>query len=178
MKTTILISSIAALFLMMTSAVAPKYRSSDNKETAYFSSANLIPVGIKVVESGNTASFNFKKISSNSSSDKKVNEFDYLKFNVSDFTNNDNVEILNDEIAFDYLKFDVTKFAESSAFAHDDEIELPEQDLSYLKFNANKFVQNDDSNDISNLPTDEFSYLKFDVNKFSTNSSDNMPVSE
>jgi hypothetical protein len=178
MKTTILISSIAALFLIMTSAVAPTYRSTDNRETAYFSSANFIPVGNNAVESGNTASFSFKKISANSSSDKEANEFDYLKFNVSDYINNDDAEILNNEIAFDYLKFDVTKFAESSAFAHDDEIELPEQDLSYLKFNTNKFIQDDNSNESSNLPTDEFSYLKFDVNKFTTNPTDNMPVNE
>ena len=111
MKTTILISSIAALFLIVTSAVAPSYRMTDNKNAAYVSSTNFIPVGNKTVESGKTASFNFKKISSTNSSEKDANEFDYLKFKVSDYTNNDNFEILNDEIAFDYLKFDVTKFA-------------------------------------------------------------------
>ncbi len=181
MKTSILMSSFAALCLMITFAESPSRRTIHNNNAVTSNEISYITVYSKNMS-------NTDKIiacSENTAVDKRTvvetNDLSYLKFNVSDYVTpetNDEFEIAPSNTAdnknLDYLKFDILNYKINT-----DEItfELPEMslnDFGYLKFNINSFTNGDDNdlNKITDLPSDEFSYLKFKANKFSGNSAD------
>jgi hypothetical protein len=105
------------------------------------------------------------------------NEFSYLRFDASNFS--DGIEYAEIQLApADYLRFDVNAFIA----ANDSEIsELPlVNEFGYLRFDVNNFTYNATS-DFIEMPVTEFNYLRFDVNQFSgtnTGEIDELPVIE
>jgi hypothetical protein len=84
------------------------------------------------------------------------------------------------DINFDYLRFDVSKYADQDL---DDELGADvslltvDNEFSYLKFDVSKYanpdVINPESIDADLNETDaDYSYLKFDVNKYDGNNED------
>ncbi|MDO9256029.1 MAG: hypothetical protein Q7U54_10990 [Bacteroidales bacterium] len=80
-----------------------------------------------------------------------------------------------------YLKFDVTQYLEADAFNPEEEAVLPDatsNDYSYLKYKISDYISGFSSEEITELPVDEynsnlaaaevnkFEYLKFDVNDY------------
>jgi len=181
MKTSILMSSFAALCLMITFAESPSRRTIHNNNAVTSNEISYVTVYSKNMSNTN----NYITSRENTATEKRTtvesNDLSYLKFNVADYVapeTNDEFEIAPsntaDNINLDYLKFDILNYKIST-----DEItfELPEMslnDFGYLKFNINSFTNGDDNdlNKITDLPSDEFSYLKFKANKFSGNSAD------
>lgn len=69
----------------------------------------------------------------------------------------------NAETEFDYLKFDVTKYINENEEA--EYIELPESNLSYLRFDVNEMEQLNPVG-LDEMPENEFKHLEFKVEKF------------
>jgi hypothetical protein len=68
---------------------------------------------------------------------------------------------------FSYLKFDVSSFTDSAEVSTYETMELPFNAFDYLKFKVDDYLgTNPDSNEILELPSDNFNYLKFDVNTY------------
>ena len=74
-------------------------------------------------------------------------DFDYLKFNASDYTETE-IDMQPEESDFGYLKFDVNHYVSSA----DSEQELPSADFDYLKFDVQKYVQHNTEGEINELP--------------------------
>jgi len=187
MKTSILVSSIAAFFLMITFGGTPSYMDAEhsyqvstydftNYKTNMLSHTTaLASVAYRTEETQPTA----QAIPSD--------DFNYLKFNVADYPETEEAAkadlialpveesdfsylkfnvagYLEDE--YDYLKFDVSDYTSENSLSSDDNIELPATDLEYLKFDADNFMNDAGTVEIDELPENEFDSLKFDVKKF------------
>jgi len=157
MKTSIIISSLAALCLMITFTEAPSRISNDNRNAVSANEISFIPAN----------SLNYLPVTNISASSKRepnvspevsvVEDFSYLKFKVADCMESDsftNYEIealpVKSESDFGYMKFDVTTFENMN-------LELPEYEKNTTDISS-------DAPSVS-----ELSYLKFDVSKY-TNS--------
>jgi hypothetical protein len=81
----------------------------------------------------------------------------------------------------DRVKSDKKPYAEGKS--NDINVNAPvtvENDLGYLKFDVNKFIDENES-EITELPVSEFDYLRFDVNDFVEPGEENlgeMPINE
>jgi len=189
MKTSIFVSSIASFFLLITLGGAPTHNHremtnqiSDDNIAIY--TTNMLP--LTTVTAPATTKYKKAELVTPSTSSE---DFSYLKFNVADYTETEDVisdspiELPVDEYdysylkfnvadymegEFDYLKFDVSKFTDNSNLNSYETIELPVTNIEYLKFDVNNFMDSSEtgSDEISELPADEFEYLKFDVNEF------------
>ena len=83
------------------------------------------------------------------------------------------------ENEFNYLRFDVGKFMDQN---ETEIMELPlKNEFDYLRFDVSKFIDKNETG-ITELPlTNEFDYLRFDVNKYSATNAgeiDELPESE
>ena len=174
MKTSVIISGIAALLLMITFAEAPlrreSYRASksQNDEIAFIQVNGIMPISKtnKPIMKKETSQVTIPAI--------PVEDYSYLKFDVSDYIATDvNLEA-EDAMPeppvsdYSYLKFDVNKYMSNSEFIDSEAIELPGQsvnELDYLRFDVNDYYT---AGEIETIETvaNEFDYLKFDVNNF------------
>jgi hypothetical protein len=174
MKTSVLISGIAALLLMITFAEAPLRRESyrvsksQNDEIAFIQVNGMMPLA-------KTNKPTLKKEASPVTiAVIPADDYSYLKFDVSDYISSDATVEAENEMPestvsdYSYLKFDVNEYMNNSEFTDSEAIELPSQPVSefeYLRFDVNDYYT---AGEIETIETgvNEFSYLKFDVNNF------------
>jgi len=174
MKTSVLISGIAALLLMITFAEAPLRRESyrvsksQNDEIAFIQVNGMMPLA-----KTNKPTLK-KEVSPVTIAVIPADDYSYLKFDVSDYISSDATVEAENEMPestvsdYSYLKFDVNEYMNNSEFTDSEAIELPSQPVSefeYLRFDVNDYYT---AGEIETIETgvNEFSYLKFDVNNF------------
>jgi hypothetical protein len=171
MKTSIIVSSFAALCLMLTFAESPSRRTTENIYASTVSNISYIPAIKANAKPSNKVSASVKSEAVTRKANEIVDDFNYLKFNTADYNfDNKNTSEVNAEDTFEYLKFDVNEFNKNNEFTSADAIELPLNDTEYLKFNVNDYIKNDEaaSFETLELPVNNFEYLKFNVQNFIT----------
>jgi hypothetical protein len=193
MKTSILISSFAALCLMVTFAELPSRLSNDTYNLTINTEKTNIPANLINVTTVKGASAAPVKSTGNDLSAAEAEDFSYLKFDVADYASDDlDLEANNmttveaTDNSFEYLKFDVTSYTSNTESAYSETMELPLADLDYLKFDVSDYISTDEtaSPESFELPVNEFEYLKFDVTDYiDNNTSDSyetieLPVNE
>lgn len=177
MKTSIIVSSTAALCLLITLAETPENYSAENNNTSMVGSFTYIPSNLGFTVSAESISAEKKEYADVKTNVKLVEDFNYLKFDVADYKDNNEMEAeVTTEISLGYLKFDVNKYTENAELTSLDAIEMPVNEYAYLKFDVN--AANDELTDFDalELPVNEFEYLKFDIRKYAsqlTHTSDN-----
>jgi len=171
MKTSILISSIAALLLMITFAESPSRRNADKLNASTTDEISFIQInGFMPLTETNKPKIK-KEASHVTLPSIPVEDYSYLKFDVSDYMASDgNLDVNTEmpeteEMDFTYLKFDVSEYTTNSEFTDSESIELPVNEFAYLRFDVNDYYTAGDTETIETV-VDEFSYLKFDVNNF------------
>ena len=174
MKTSVIISGIAAFLLMITIGEVPfsheSYRvsKSQNNEIAFIQVNGMMPLA-------KTNKPTLKKEASPVTiAVIPADDYSYLKFDVSDYMSTDgNVEAENEMPEppvsdYSYLKFDVNEYMNNSEFTDSEAIELPGQpvnEFDYLRFDVNDYYTAGEIETVES-GANEFSYLKFDVNNF------------
>jgi len=193
MKTSVLISSIAALYLLVAFAETTRRHgeekmnvaSSENISLATVKMATMLPGVVITAERKKEASINIPVI--------PAEDYSYLKFDVNDYleaeiVNTDEAEILPEamEADYSYLKFNVSDYTDSELTGdeitelpineNNTTISLPEtsvNEFEYLRFNVNDYINKNatGNTEIDELPLEvepanEFGYLKFDVTKY------------
>lgn len=73
------------------------------------------------------------------------------------------VPIVNEDLRFEYLRFDVNKYMNENT--DESYTELPDDNMDYLRFDVNYFTEQNPV-DMNELPVNEFDYLRFNVNDF------------
>lgn len=169
MKTSIFISSIAALSLLITLAETPGHQSAEVKPASLTSNFYYVPSQTVSENKVIKVAAKSKEYAEVKIKNTEVEGLSYLSFDVADYTHDEETATTaNDENSFDYLKFDVTDYAGNDNLSSPDAIDLPESEMNKLKFDANKYVENNDptSFDVNEFPVVTFDYLKFDVNQY------------
>ena len=197
MKTSVLISSIAALYLLVAFAETTRRHgeekmnvaSSENISLATVKMATMLPGVVITAERKKEASINIPVI--------LAEDYSYLKFDVNDYleaeiVNTDEAEILPEAMKADYsyLKFNVCDYTDSELTGdeitelpineNNTTISLPEpsvNEFEYLRFDVNDYISKSamETAEIGELtlevePANEFGYLKFDVTKYYSSS--------
>ena len=176
MKTSIIISSIAALLLMITFAESPSRRNVNKLNASTTDEISFIQINGLMPLTETKKTIIKKEASDVTLPSIPAEDYSYLKFNVSDFiaseANLDVYDVLpeNPVSDYSYLKFDVNEYSNNSEFTDSEAIELPGQpvnEFAYLRFDVNDYYT---AGEIETIETevDEFSYLKFDVNSYYT----------
>ena len=198
MKTSIIVSSAAALCLMITIAENPANRNSVNENSVAVSLLSNFTGDNSIVISPVTYSINTRVIHEAYQSANNT-DLSYLEFDVTDYMNEEEmVTSANEETTFDYLKFNPADYSTDAESGSADEMELPENDFGYLKFDVNAYSdasdegtfdylkfnvadyisdENFSSAEEIELPVNDFEYLKFDVNSY-TNSESASEITE
>ena len=161
MKTSILISSIAALCLLLTFAEAPRHHGEDNMIAATTGNITFTTVNSVTMLSGPVITSARKNNYAIPIPPAPAEDFSYLKFNVNDYLEADaatteEIEILPEAIEtdFSYLKFNVSNYITDAGLNIIEIAELPENEIN-------------SSNPYENVPVAiQFDYLRFDVNKY------------
>ena len=192
MKTTVLLSTFAAFFLLITFAETPSLRHTDFNNAAMINDLSYIPANLVVVESTAVAERTYAETPKVKVA--PVTDLSYLKFDVANYTPDNEEETgLVEDNTFDYLKFHASDYvskesksmempaSEHGSYAFDvntynadansdaENMELPENEDEYLKFNVNNYsslLSADPEN--MEMPANKFDYLKFDVNDFAS----------
>jgi len=174
MKTSVIISGIAAFLLMITFVEVPFSRESNRASKSQNDEIAFIQVnGMMPLAKTNKPTLK-KEASPVTIAVIPADDYSYLKFDVSDYISSDATVEAENEMPestvsdYSYLKFDVNKYMSNSEFTDSDAIELPTLDVNefaYLRFDANDYYT---AGEIETIETgeNEFSYLKFDVNNF------------
>jgi hypothetical protein len=186
MKTSILVSSIAAFFLMITFGGTPGQKEVEESNMVMAHDFTIYKTNMLSHATAVAPATDIKAKTEPATPAIESEDFSYLKFNVAAYLeteqadNEDNIELpatesdysylkfnVDDymEAEFDYLKFDVSDYT-SGSLNSTENIELPLNELEYLKFDVNNYMTNSVEVESDELPEDEFDYLKFDVNKF------------
>jgi hypothetical protein len=172
MKTSILVSSTAALCLLLTFAEAPKRNSAENNNANLSDSFTYIPSNLVYTIPAENLSAAKTMYAEAKTKVKLVEDFNYLKFNVADYEDNDEMatEVTAIETS-DRLKFDVTEYASNTELTSFDALELPVNEFAKLKFDVSEYASNTEltSFDALELPVNEFANLKFDVTEYASN---------
>lgn len=166
MKTSVLISSFAALCLLITFAESPMRRFADNNTNP--DSYSYFPASTKQFTAIPENTADMPAVSSVSDNTLKIHDLSYLKFSVSDYmepvsANPGEAVDLPENSDFGYLKFNVAEYSNETA--------TEDSDLGYLKFNAADYSETDAS-----LPEEpDYSYLKFNVADYSPEATSEEP---
>ena len=172
MKTSILVSSIAAICLMLTFAESPKRDSAEYSHTSlvsnysYGHSTMVITLPEVTITAAKIAKPEIKPAY------PSLENFNYLKFDVARYQNNDETASeLNVENSPEHLRFDVTEYTGNTEVTSFDAIELPVNEFANLKFDVTEYTANTEltSFDAIELPVNEFAKLKFDVTEYTKN---------
>jgi hypothetical protein len=190
MKTTVLLSTFAAFFLLITFAETPSLRHTEFNNAAMINDLSYIPANLVVVESTAVAERTYAEAPKVKVA--PVTDFSYLKFDVANYTpGNDEETGLVEDNTFDYLKFHASDYvakesksmempaSEHGSYAFDvnnynsdvnsdaENMELPANENEYLKFNVNNYSSSFSADpENMEMPADESGYLKFDVNAY------------
>jgi len=161
MKTSILISSVAALCLLVTFAEAPRRHGEDKMNSASTDNITIAVMNRATMLPGVVITTDRKKEAGISIPVVPAEDFSYLRFDVSEYTkeesiNLDEVEALPEatETDFSYLKFNVSDYITNSELSVDGITELP----AYENIPANSSA--------AEPAAIEFEYLRFDVNDY------------
>ena len=183
MKTSLIISGIAALLLMLTFAEAPSYREKNIPSAILNDEISFIRVN-GIMPKSDSKKSGAKKITNTIAVPAiPAEDFSYLKFEVADYIEtNDNTESYGEmpelsEQDFSYLKFDIDEYMSDSELTDGEAIDLPEMsanEFSYLRFDVNDYyasINTEAEGEAIELPemsANEFSNLRFDVNDYYT----------
>lgn len=160
MKTSILISSFAALCLLVTFAEAPHRRGKNNMTAAPTENITFTTANSVIMLSGPVIAAE-RKNTSTVTVPAATDDFSYLKFNVNNYMEADvaNPEVIGNlpeaiETDFSYLKFNVSDFNSVAGLNNSEITELPEDEINTI-------------NPFENVPVaNQFNYLRFDVNNY------------
>jgi hypothetical protein len=175
MKTSILISSIAALYLLVTFAETPRRHgeaklnivSTDNISIISMKRAAMLPVVVITADKKKETGLGIPEI--------PAEDFGNLKFNVTEYMDADAVGLNATELMpeatetdFSYLKFEISDYFTEMEFPLDEIAELPENEnllpvgtthlpaaaeFEYLRFDVNDYISPDaETNRIGELP--------------------------
>ena len=197
MKTSVLISSIAALYLLVAFAETTRRHGEDKLNVASTENISIATVKMATMLPGVVITADRKKEAVIILPVIPNEDFSYLKFDASDYSeaeaiNQDEAEVLPEAAEFDYsyLKFNISDYTDSESTGSEI-TELPvnenntsstpepvENEFEYLRFDVNDYISNSvmEAEEIGELPlesepTNEFGYLKFDVTKFYSSAS-------
>ena len=161
MKTSILISSFAALCLLVTFAEAPRRHGEIKMIAAPTENITFTTTNSVTMLSGPVITAERKNTSAIAVTAVAADDFGYLKFDANtymeaDAANPEEVEMLPEAIEtdFSYLKFNVGDYITDSGANGDEITELPESEISPETSSANVPLAN------------EFEYLRFDVTNY------------
>ena len=190
MKTSVLISSIAALYLLVAFAETTRRHGEDKLNVASTENISIATVKMATMLPGVAIIAERKKEAAISIPVNPAKDFSYLIFDVNDYLeaqaiNQDEAEVLPEatEADYSYLKFNISDYSDSE-LTGSEIIELPINEnntssiadssvyeLEYLMFDVNDYISNsatemDEIGELPSEPENEFSYLKFDVTKY------------
>ena len=163
MRTSVIISSIAALCLMTSFAeLSDKSRSDINSATSQINCPNVSAGETSALYTETYNTSERKNEANTSASPNKDNDFSYLKFDVADYSKT-GAPVMDVPMAmpsksdsdFPYLKFDVNRYNSNGTLTEDSSLALP----------LNENTPADATSATTSL--NEFEYLKFDISKFS-----------
>ncbi len=169
MKTSIIVSSFAALCFLVTLGETTSRRNTENTKITSENNFTYLRTSWVSARPAINLTVNTRKETSVKTSLPSAEDLSYLKFNVADYSDNDKmVPEVTDENSFDYLKFDLSDYSGNNEISNPDVIELPVCEFTDLKFAVNEYIENTEltSFEAIELPESEFDYLKFYVNKF------------
>lgn len=180
MKTSVILSTFAALCLMITFGEAPTRQTSLKNNTTSIDPVSYKTTSLMKANPEEKPASNPEKAAAIKTAAKLNEDLNYLKFVVTDYTTETTTE-LNDYNLFDYLKFNFSDFAKNSDLTTNEALEIPINDFEYLKFNVNdnKSSETESYEDLE-TPVSEFEYLKFNVNNYAAGKPETMemPVNE
>jgi hypothetical protein len=171
MKTSIIVSTFAALTLMVTLVEVPTHRNAENNIVTSVSNYSYLPASLVSAEPAMKSSASARKESTVKTSLPSAEDLSYLKFDVANYLNDEHMATeVNNENSLEYLKFDVNEYTPSDETASYESIELPVNEFDYLKFDVNDYTSTNEtvSDESIELPVNEFNYLKFDVNDYTS----------
>ncbi len=175
MKTSILISTLAALSLMINLGQTFSHRNAVNNTVISVRNYTNLPAVSVSANPVVKLTIETRKLGAVKTS-IPAEDLSYLKYNVADYVNAGDMatEVYN-ENSFDYLKFDVNKYSDNNESIDHDAVEMPVNEFEYLKFNVTEYTQNDEltSLDAIESQVNEFNYLKFDISKYMNNGDTN-----
>ncbi len=176
MKSNILISSFAALCLMLSISEVPTNTSIEKNVTISANPFAYLPVwkSNEVLEEKLTVK---TTVGSTLYETPTANDdFSYLKFDVTDYVA-DYEKFQSDmdepastyENGFDYLKFDVNKYLGNDISVNSNPDEMLVNNYNYLKFDVSKYAATDATNSemTNGFESLDLDYLKFDTQKYS-----------
>jgi len=194
MKTSVLISSIAALYLLVAFAETTRRHGEDKMNLASTENISIATVKMATILPGVIITADRKMEPGISIPAVPAEDFSYLTFDINDYleaeaVNQDEAEVLPEatEADYSYLKFNISDFTDPEL--SDSEItelpvnenitanistpELSVYEFEYLRFDVNDYISNSitEPAEIGELPLEsesvnEFGYLKFDVTKY------------
>jgi hypothetical protein len=188
MKTSVLVSGIAALYFVLTVAETTRHHNEETMNATSNDDISFLTVNIIDMLPGVNVTAERKNKTSLTANITPSEDFSYLKFDVSEYTNSDaadqgesDIHPMASETDYSYLKFNANQYTESESAGSAENEVLPEasaENLSYLKFNVNDYTKADVADQFENevLPEAsevDYSYLKFDVSKYYTPDSNN-----
>lgn len=152
MKTSIIISTIAALSLLITFAEVPHRHRNDNMNIASDHNTILVESEHRVsMLPGVVITPNTKNADKIDISAIPAEDLSYLKFDVTNFMQSENL-FETVEIDFSYLKFDVNNFISNLEESNEEMMPLGKNDTNTI---------------VTPIPAiNSFDYLRFDVTKF------------
>jgi len=171
MKTSIIVSTFAALTLMVTLVEVSTRHNAENNNVTSVSNYSFLPASLVSAEPAMKSSASSRKESTVKTSLPSAEDLSYLKFDVADYLNDEHMATeVNNENSLEYLKFDVNEYTSSDETASYESIELPVNEFDYLKFDINDDTSSNEaaSYESIELPVNEFEYLKFDVNEYTS----------
>jgi hypothetical protein len=174
MKTSILISSFAALCLVITFAELVNRRSADKNNATTNDMISIVPVNKVRIAPEHKVSLNQMKATAEIIPVLPAEDFSYLKFNVSDYMEVATIASTEPEVLTAlpepdcaYLKFGVNDYTDNTGVVSFGDIELPVNDLEYLRFDVENYSHSTfDLFETMDLPADNFSYLKFRASEY------------
>jgi hypothetical protein len=195
MKTSVLISSIAALYLLVAFAETTRRHGEDKLNVASTENISIPTVKMATMLPGVVIKADRKKEAGFSIPVIPAEDFSYLKFDVTDYLeaeaiNQDEAEVLPEAIEADYsyLKFNISDYTDLELTGNEitellaienNTISAPEpivNEFEYLRFDVNDYISNsatetDEIGELPSEPENEFGYLKFDVTKYYSSAS-------
>jgi len=139
MKTSVILSTLAALCLIITFAESPTLQNTKNNNTTPADQFSYIHSNLMTANAEVKLTTIIGKRSAVRTAVKPNVDLSYLKFDVADYTPEMATEI-TDENSFEYLKFNVIDYTTTES---DETPETPANEFEYLKFNVNDYSNSD-----------------------------------
>ncbi len=179
MKTSIIVSTFAAILLMITFAETTSVYIAKNENTTSVSNYSYIPSTLADAKPAIYIAAAIKNKIATEAARTSIEDLSYLKFDAADYINTEVAADLYSENSLDYLKFNVNDYTTGETNSRNESTELPVSDFDYLKFDASDYSNNQTATDESiEQPVNNFDYLKFDVNEYANDHSSSDELSD